>query len=215
VRLTRYRDCRRMQSIAALKRKSVILGIVGRYPATGASRHTRWLIAGIEGPDRYLGCYRRTVRSPCPMHMCDELAAFGRRAICTRDRMGRRTNGPVQHACQHGSAVVETICRRSSKIYRSSSSSLWEGHALCLAHRSTDEGGVAEARSEHMAALSWRTAHAKLPNHALPRSAISGDIGRAKLGTAGGARGPQSNQATRPEYLLCCRPSSFSSSDAQ
>jgi hypothetical protein len=43
------------------------------------------------------------------MHMCDELADFGRRAICMPNRTGRKTNGPVRHACQYGSAVVETI----------------------------------------------------------------------------------------------------------
>jgi hypothetical protein len=90
VRLTRYRDCRQMQSIAALERKSVIPGIAGRYPATGASRHTKRLIAGFEGLDTYLGCYHRTVvatRSPCSMHMCDELAAFERQATCMRNQM--------------------------------------------------------------------------------------------------------------------------------
>jgi hypothetical protein len=50
------------------------------------------------------------------MHMCDELAAFGRQPTCMRSRIGRRTNGPVRHTCQHGSAVVETISQCSSSL---------------------------------------------------------------------------------------------------
>lgn len=69
------------------------------------------------------------------MHMCDELAAFERQATCMRNRMGRRTNGAVRHACQHGSAVVETICRRSSITAEVAE---WigfeEGQSGCLAY---------------------------------------------------------------------------------
>jgi hypothetical protein len=51
------------------------------------------------------------------MHMCDELAAFGRQATCMHSQIGRRTNGSVRHTCQHGSAVVETISQSSSSLH--------------------------------------------------------------------------------------------------
>ena len=110
----------------------------------------------------------KSVVSPCSVHMCDELADFGRQAICMSSRIGRRTNG------LYGMLVNmdRPLWRQSTSARARFAQSGWQiARVMDMGHPPPPRVAqiwkvLGRVGNDPLAAIWQRTAYAKIPNHA-------------------------------------------------